>query len=79
VEFDIAKYLPRIKASGKKYGISRLFLIASNGVKLDAETLMDESLGDGEAGKSQAVDLVFVGSESGQLELRHPPIFPSPL
>lgn len=36
---------------------------------------MDESSVEGEKGKSQAVDMVFVGSETGQLELRHPPAF----
>jgi len=49
------------------------FLLVRNGAKFDAEMFMDDSSEEGESRKSQAVDMIFIGSESGQLELRYGP------
>lgn len=42
----------------------------SDAIKLTDETLSESPALNGEPGKVQAVDMVFIGSETGQLELR---------
>ena len=41
-------------------------------MKLSHDLFGDGENGNGRAGKTQAVNMVFVGSESGHLELRYP-------
>ena len=48
-------------------------LTSSDATKLTDETLTGRFSLNGESGAVQAVDMVFIGSETGQLELRHNP------
>ena len=67
VEFKVEKYLPRVKAIGRKYLNWRMMFNGSDIINLN-----DDPSGSGEDdGKRQAVDMVFVGSQSGHLELRY--------
>ena len=72
VEFDVERYLPRVKAIGRKY-LSQVIVskTGSDTIKLNDDSLGERRTLGGNAGKTQAVDMVFVGSESGHLELRY--------
>jgi hypothetical protein len=69
VDFDVTQFLPRVKAIGRK-SVSGNIVDNSDTIKLTDETLAERPATNGEARKVQAVDMVFIGSESGQLELR---------
>lgn len=69
MDFDVTQFLPRVKAIGRK-SVPGNFVDNSDAIKLTDETLTERPATNGEARKVQAVDMVFIGSESGQLELR---------
>jgi len=71
VEFEVERYLPRVKAVGRKFVKIRCIVDFSDTMKLSHDLFGDGENGSGRAGKEQAVNMVFVGSESGHLELRH--------
>ena len=71
----MAQYLPRVKAFGRKYSALGNGLTRSDAIKLTDDTSAERSSLNGEFGAVQAVDMVFIGSETGQLELRYPHYF----
>jgi hypothetical protein len=72
VDFDVAQYMPRIKAIGRKYVFwENDFIDFSDTIKLSDEALAERPPLNGDAPKIQPVDMVFIGSETGHIELRY--------